>query len=145
MDKYSKEIIRMLGYVAGFGAIAVGLYLVSQHEVKARYDREKEREHKNVVVDIKEDTNNKTTDILMRDVETDVERGVISDLDNSDFGKYLRAGDTVIIATSPSQYNHAILSSSSAKLLYNQDSIRARQEREKLQKYKENFVKQRQR
>lgn len=144
MNKYSKEIIRMLGYVAGFGAIAVGLYLVSQHEVKARYDREKEREHKNVVVDIKENTKDFSTDILLRDVKTGAERGfqVYGDNDARSLHKYLYVGDTVSIY-SRLYDNKALLSSGTDRLVFNQDSIRARQEREKLQKYKENFVKQR--
>ena len=144
MDKYSKEIIRMLGYVAGFGAIAVGLYLVSQHEVKARYDREKEREHKNVVVDIKENTKVFSTDILLRDVKTGAERGfqAYGDNDARSLHKYLYVGDTVSIY-SRLYDNKALLSSGTGRLVFNQDSIRARQEREKLQKYKENFVKQR--
>ena len=102
------------------------------------------KDHKNVVVNVKENAKNKTTEILLRDVETGAERGFVETHDTRLLNKYLYSGDTVSIRASASEYNNSsVLNSKMARLKYSPDSLRVRQERETLTKYKANFAKQR--
>ena len=102
------------------------------------------KDHKNVVVNVKENAKNKTTEILLRDIETGAEHGFTEIYDTRHLSQYLYSGDTVSIRASASEYNNiSVLHSKMARLEYSPDSIRARQERETLAKYKSTFAKQR--
>ena len=102
------------------------------------------KDHKNVVVKVKEKTTNNAAEILLRDIETGAEHGFTEIYDTRHLGQYLYSGDTVSIRASASEYNkRSVLDSKMARLEYSPDSLRARQEREALAKYKSNFAKQR--
>lgn len=133
----TKEFLTDMFLLAGFVGLPMTLMVTAFKQCDTA-------DHKNVVVNVKENAKNKTTEILLRDVETGAEHGFTELYDTRHLSQYLYSGDTVSIQASSSVYDsRSILSSEIAHLKYSPDSIRARQERETLAKYKSNLAKQR--
>ena len=134
-DKTTKEFLIDL-FILG---VALGLFVGLPIAVMIHDDS---KDHKNVVVNVK--GTNSAAEIILRDIETGAEHGFTEIYDTRHLGQYLYSGDTVSIRASASEYNkRSVLDSKMARLEYSPDSLRARQEREALAKYKSNFAKQR--